>query len=117
MRSFIVVAGMMALVGCAAVDPSAPTKVSWEYGAGNGDGVAYPGPAPVYNRSYGWGADQVSAPAQAPVTNYAWGAENQSGGMVQQTSPQPAQQVASPAPSPAPAPNASQGSPALKTHS
>lgn len=114
MRSFVVVAGMMALAGCAAVDPSAPTKVSWEYGAGNGDGVAYPGPAPVYSRSYGWGADQVSAPATAPTVNYSWGAENQTGGMVQ-TTPEPARQLASPAPSPAP--NQSQGSPALRTHS
>lgn len=114
MRSFVVVAGMMALVGCAAVDPSAPTKVSWEYGAGNGDGVAYPGPAPVYSRSYGWGADQVSAPATAPTVNYSWGAENQSGGMVQ-TTPEATTQVA--APSQGPAPNQSQGTPTLRTHS
>ncbi len=115
MRSFIVVAGMIALAGCA-VDPSAPTKVSWEYGAGNGDGVAYQGPAPVYSRSYGWGADQVSAPAAQPTVNYAWGAENQSGGMVQ-TTPEAKQKVASPAPSQTPAPNQSQGAPALRTHS
>lgn len=117
MRSFVVIAVMMTLVGCAAVDPSAPTKVSWQYGAGNGDGVAYQGPAPIYSRAYGWGADQVSAPAQQPIVNYSWGAENQSGGMVQQTTPQAAQQVASPTRSPTPEPNSSEGSPALKTHS
>ena len=98
MRSFVVVAAMAALAGCAAVDPgTAPTKVSWQYGAGNGDGVAYPGPAPVYKRAYGLESDAVAPPPQEPKVNYGWGAENATG-MVQQTNPQPAQQVASPAP-------------------
>lgn len=116
MRGLIVAAGMLALAGCAAVDPSAPTKVSWQYGGGHDDGVAYQGPAPTYSRSYGWGADQASAPATAPTVNYSWGAENQTGGMVQ-TTPDTPTRVASPAPSQAPTSNQSQGSPALRTHS
>ena len=99
MRSFVVVAAMAALVGCTAVDPgTAPTKVSWQYGAGNGDGVSYPGPAPIYKRAYGLESDAVAPPAQEPKVNYGYGAENQTGTMVQQETPKPAQQVASPTP-------------------
>ena len=67
-------------------------------GVTNGDGVSYPGPAPVYKRAYGLESDAVAAPAQEPKVNYGWSAENQTGGMVQQTTPQPAQHVAAPAP-------------------
>ena len=118
MRSFVVVAAMAALVGCTATDPgSAPTKVSWEYGAGNGDGVAYPGPAPIYKRAYGLEADAVAPPAQEPKVNYAYGAENQTGGMVQQDGPKPAQQVAAPAPAQQPAPRQGEHPVAPGTHS
>ena len=109
MRKFVVVAAMAALVGCTATDPgAAPTKVSWQYGAGNGDGVNYPGPAPVYKRAYGVGVDAVAPPAQDPKVNYAYGAENQSGTMVQQDAPKPAQQVASPTPAQQSAPRQDQ---------
>ena len=92
------------MVGCTAANPgTAPTKVSWQYGAGNGDGVSYPGPAPVFKRAYGLESDAVAPPSQEPKVNYGWGAENQNGGMVQQTAPQSAQQVASPAPARQPA--------------
>jgi len=118
MRSFVVVAALAALVGCTAVDPgTAPTKVSWQYGAGNGDGVSYPGPAPVFKRAYGLESDAVAPPAQEPKVNYGWGAENAKGGMVQQTTPQPARQVASPAPAQQPATGQNGQSAAPGTHS
>ncbi len=118
MRSFVVVAAMAALVGCTAVDPgTAPTKVSWQYGAGNGDGVSYPGPAPVYKRAYGLDADAVAKPAQEPKVNYAWGAENQNGGMVQQDTSKPTQQVAAPAPAQHPAADQNGQAAAPGTHS
>ena len=98
MRHLVVAAAVAALAGCTATDPgAAPTKVSWQYGAGNGDGVSYSGPPPVYKRAYGLGADAVASPAQEPKVSYAYGAENHSGSMVQ-TAPQPAQQAAAPAP-------------------
>lgn len=98
MRNLVVVATLATLAGCTATDPgTAPTKVSWQYGAGNGDGVNYPGPAPVYKRAYGLESDAVAAPTQEPKVNYGYGAENHLGSVVQ-TVPQPAQQVAAPAP-------------------
>lgn len=97
MRNLVVVAAFAALAGCTATDPGAvPTKVSWAYGAGNGDGVNYPGPAPVYKRAYGLGTDAVAPPAQEPKVSYSYGAENHMGSMVQQETPRPAQQVAAP---------------------
>lgn len=116
MRSLVVVGVLAALAGCSAVDPSTPTKVSWQYGAGNGDGVAYPGPAPVYQRAYGWGADQVATPVGKPDVNYSYGAENQTGTMVQ-VAPKPAQQMAAPAPVQNPTPTAAQRAVAPGTHS
>ena len=118
MRSLVVVAAMAALVGCTAANPgTAPTKVSWAYGAGNGDGVSYPGPAPVYKRAYGLETDAVAPPAQEPKVSYAYGADNQTGGMVRQTLPQPAQQAASPAPAQRPAAGQSGQAAAPGTHS
>ena len=104
MRSLVVVAALAALAGCSTVDPGqAPTKVSWDYGAGNGDGVAYPGPAPVFKRAYGLEADAPTKPAQEPKVNYSWGAENQSGGMVQQDASTRTQQATAPTPAQQPA--------------
>ncbi len=118
MRSFVVVAALAALAGCTAVDPgTAPTKVSWQYGAGNGDGVSYPGPAPVYKRAYGLESDAVAPPAQEPKVNYGYGAENQSGAMVQQETPKPTQQVASPTPAQRPATGQNGQTAAPGTHS
>ncbi len=117
MRKFLIVAAMAALAGCTAADPSAaPTKVSWQYGAGNGDGVSYPGPAPVYKRAYGLEADAVAPPAQDPKVNYAYGADNQTGSMVQ-TAPQPTQKVAAPAPAQQRAPHQDEHPAAPGTHS
>ncbi len=116
MRSVVIVSAMVALVGCTAADPSAPAKVSWSYGAGNGDGVSYAGPAPVYKRAYGLESDAVAAPAQEPKVNYGYGAENQTGSMVQD-SQQPAQQVASPTPAQQPASRPNEHPAAPGTHS
>ena len=117
MRSFLVIGALIALAGCNAANPSTPTKVSWQYGAGNGDGVSYAGPAPKYNRAYGWGADQVTIPAGKPaVTNYSWGAEGQTGTMVQVVPNEP-QRVAAPAPAPNPTPTPAEHSADPRTHS
>lgn len=118
MRSLVIIPAMIALVGCSAVDPSAPAKVSWQYGAGNGDGVSYPGPAPVYQRAYGLGADQATPSATTPNVNYGYGADNQTGSMVQVAPPSPQQQqVASPAPTQQPTPRLDQHPAAPGTHS
>lgn len=116
MRGLVIIPAMIALVGCSTVDPSAPAKVSWQYGAGNGDGVSYPGPAPVYKRAYGLGADQVAAPTTTPNVNYGYGADNQTGSMVQ-VAPQSSQQVASPAPAQQPAARPNEHPAAPGTHS
>ena len=109
MRNLVVVAALAALAGCSATDlGAAPTKVSWAYGAGNGDGVSYQGPPPVYKRAYGLETDAVAPPAQEPKINYAYGAENHSGSMVQQEAPKPAQQVAAPSTTQQPAPRQDQ---------
>ncbi len=100
MRSFVVVVTLVALAGCSAADPAIPTKVSMQYGGESGDGAGYQGPAPIYTQAYGVGADQASAPASAPTVGYAWGAENQTGGVVQ-TSPPVQQRLAAPTPNPA----------------
>lgn len=116
MRSFIVIGALVALAGCNAAGTNTPTKVSWQYGAGNGDGVTYSGPAPKYNRAYGWGADQVTTPAGQASPNYAWGADGQSGTMVQ-VAPQAKQQLAAPTPAPNPTPTAAERAAAPGTHS
>lgn len=116
MRGLVVIPAMIALVGCSAVDSSAPAKVSWQYGAGNGDGVAYPGPAPIYKRAYGLGADQVTTSADTPTVNYGYGAENQAGTMVQ-VAPPSSQQVASPSPAQQPTPRPAEHPAAPGTHS
>lgn len=117
MRGFVVLSAMVALVGCNAVDPgAAPTKVSWAYGAGNGDGVAYPGPKPVFRRANGLESDAVAPPATEPRVAYGWGAENVTNGTMQVT-PEAQQKVASPAPSQHPAPNGDEHGAAPGTHS
>ena len=117
MRGLVIIPAMIALVGCSTVDPSAPAKVSWQYGAGNGDGVSYPGPAPIYKRAYGLNADQVSPSGTAPTISYGYGAENQTGTMVERAPPPPSQQLASPAPAQQTAPRVDEHPAAPGTHS
>ena len=94
MRKLLLVAPVLLLASVS----SAQTQ-RWEYGAGNGDGVQYQGPKPTYNYAYGPGNGDGVQSGVAPQTGYAYGGENQTGGMVQMTQPQPKQQTASPKPS------------------
>jgi len=94
MRKILLIAPVLLLAGAA----SAQTP-QWAYGAGNGDGVQYQGPKPTYNYAYGPGnGDGVQSGTTAQM-GYAYGGENQKGGMMQMTTPQPKQQTASPKPS------------------
>lgn len=94
MRKLLLVAPILLLTGAA----SAQTP-QWAYGAGNGDGVQYQWPKPTYNYAYGPGnGDSVQSGATAQ-TGFAYGGENQKGGMIQMTTPLPKQQTASPKPS------------------
>lgn len=94
MRKLLLAAPLLMLAGAA----SAQTT-QWQYGAGNGDGVQYQGPKPTYNYAYGPGnGDGIKSGATAQM-GYAYGGENQTGGMVQMTQPQPRQQTAAPKPS------------------
>lgn len=94
MRKMLLVAPILLLAGAASAQ-----NVQWEYGAGNGDPVPYPGPKPIYNFAYGPGNGDSVKSGEAPQTGYAYGGENQTGGMVQMTTPQPRQQTAAPKPS------------------
>lgn len=94
MRKLLLAAPFLLLAGAA----SAQTP-QWSYGAGNGDGVQYQGPKPIYSYAYGPGnGDSVKSGASAQ-TGFAYGGDNQTGGMIQMTAPQPKQQTASPKPS------------------
>ncbi len=102
MRKTLLIGTVLLAAGCSA-QPPAPAKVSWSYGAGNGDGVTYAGPKPVFSRGNGLGNGDSVTSGTAPTENYGYGAENASGVMVQ-TTPEQRQQVAAPAAStPAPA--------------
>ncbi len=116
MRSFMFIGAVLALAGCNAAGQSTPTKVSWQYGGGPADGVNYQGPAPVYKRAYGLGADQVATPVGTPQVNYGWGAEGQSGTMVQ-VAPQTQQRLAVPTPTPNPTATPAERAAAPGTHS
>lgn len=93
MRKTLLVAPILFLAGAA----SAQT-VQWQYGAGNGDGVQYPGPKPTYNYAYGPGNGDGVTSGQTPQMGYAYGGENAPGGIVQMTEPKPQQQTAAPKP-------------------
>ncbi len=101
MRKTLLIGSVLLAAGCSA-QPPAPAKVSWSYGAGNGDGVTYDGPKPVFSRGNGLGnGDGVSSGTTAKE-NYGYGAENASGVMVQTTPEQPRQQIAAPTSTAAP---------------
>lgn len=100
MRGLMLMGAVMTVAGCAMQPPAAPV-VSWEYGAGNGDGVAYPGPAPQFSRAYGLGSGEGVSSGQTATTSYGYGAEGMERAMVQIAPKQPNQQMAAPSPSPA----------------
>jgi hypothetical protein len=80
--------------GCAQQSP-APAQVSWQYGAGNGDGVAYPGPKPIFKRAYGPGNGDSVTSGLTAKTQYGYGADGMSGTMIQ-TDPTPPTMTAQP---------------------
>ena len=82
MRSVLVIGGLLVLGACS-MTPQAPPVVSWQYGAGNGDGVSYPGPKPTFNRAYGAGNGDGVQSGQTATTKYSYGADGMSGTMVQ----------------------------------
>ena len=95
MRNLLLVRNVYMATCCSQV-PSAPTPVSWAYGAGNGDGVADPGPAPVYQRASGLGNGDPVTGGQTVNEQYSYGADGMSGSMVQ-FAPQAQTKTASPA--------------------
>lgn len=97
MRKLILVAPCLFLLGACTSTANVPPIVSWSYGAGNGDGVQYPGPPPKYSFAYGSGADVPVNSGAHPTMSYGYGAESTTGDTVQMTKPE-TQQLAAPAP-------------------
>jgi hypothetical protein len=97
MLKLMTAGAMLALAGCS-MAPQPPPIVSWQYGAGNGDGVQYQGDKPTFARAYGLGGGDSVTSGQVATTQYSYGAENQSGSMVQVAPPR--QMLAAPAPQP-----------------
>lgn len=95
MRKWLVLGTVVLAAGCAQ-QPQAPAQVSWQYGAGNGDGVAYPGPKPIFKRAYGFGNGESVTSGTAANVRYGYGADGMSGTMVQ-TNPTPPTMTAQPA--------------------
>ena len=93
MRNMLLI-GTVLLAGCSAQMPP-PAQVSWAYGAGNGDGVVYPGPAPVFKRAYGIGNGETVTSGQAAKMQYGYGADGMSGTMIR-TDPTPPAMLAAP---------------------
>lgn len=82
MRNTLLLGGVLLLAACGG-NPDVPPQVSWQYGAGNGDPVAYQGPAPTYSRAYGVGSDVPVNSGGKMNVQYGYGADNESGVMVQ----------------------------------
>lgn len=100
MRHLLAIGAVLLAAGCTTA-PSAPPVVTWQYGTGAGDGVQYSGAKPTYARIFGAGAGDGVTSGQTSTTNYAYGAEGQTGTMVQIV-PKPPTVVAAPAQAPSP---------------
>lgn len=101
MRTLLAVGAVLMAAGCA-VQPQTPPVVSWQYGAGDGDAVSPRGPAPVYSQTYDLSdGEPVTPSGQAPAPSLAYGADGQTGTMVQMT-PQAPQTPVAPTPVPQP---------------
>lgn len=100
LRLIVLTPGLLLLGACVST-ANIPPKVSWSYGAGNGDGVQYPGPPPIYSFNYGAGADVPVSSGAHPTMSYAYGADGTTGDAVQMTAP-PKQQMAQPTQAPSP---------------
>ena len=96
MRSVLLLGTIVLVAGCSLQQP-APAKVSWQYGAGNGDSVSYQGPPPVFQRAYGPGNGDGVTSGQTATTGYGYGGDGQTGTMVQ-FGPEPKQMMAAPTP-------------------
>lgn len=101
MRNLLAIGLVLMAAGCA-TQPEPPPTVSWRYGPSD-DVVSPSGPPPIYSQSYGLGAGDSVTSGAAPTPSFAYGAEGQTGTMIQM-SPQPRQDVAAPTPSPTPHP-------------
>lgn len=101
MRNLLAIGTVLMGAGCAMQPQPAPV-VTWQYGP-TGDAVSPAGPPPTYSQSYGLGVGDSVTAGQAPTPSFAYGAEGQTGTMVQM-SPQTRQDVAAPAPTPTPRP-------------
>jgi hypothetical protein len=94
MRSFLALGVVLLAAGCTTAVPP-PAQVSWQYGAGNGDGVAYPGPKPIFKRAYGAGNGDSVVSGMTANTRYGYGGDGMSGTMIQ-TDPTPPTMTAQP---------------------
>lgn len=99
MRNLLAIGTALMAAGCAMQPQPAPV-VSWQYGPTD-DAVSPAGPPPAYSRSYGFGAGDAVTAGQAPTPSFAYGAEGQTGTVVQMD-PQARRNLAAPTPSPAP---------------
>lgn len=99
MRRLMLIAPALLMLGACTSTANVPPIVSWSYGAGNGDGVKYPGPPPKYSFNYGAGSDVPVSSGARPTMSYSYGAEGTTGDMVQMVAPEK-QQLAAPAPKP-----------------
>lgn len=97
MNKLILIAPGLLLLGACTSTANVPPIVSWSYGAGNGDGVQYPGPPPKYSFNYGAGADVPVNSGGKPQMSYGYGGEGMTGSAVQMTAPEK-QQLAAPIP-------------------
>jgi hypothetical protein len=97
MRTMLVLGGVLFLAACGG-NPNVPPKVSYGYGAGNGDPIPFSGPAPQYSFGSGLGNGDPVAPSVKPTVSRGYGAEQFAGaGVMEQTTPaQPQQQYAAP---------------------
>lgn len=98
MRKIVILGGVLFLAACGG-NPDVAPKVTYGYGAGNGDPVPFNGPAPVYSFGNGLGADMPVAAGQMPTITRAYGAD-ETKNVTEQMSPttQPQQNFAAPAP-------------------
>ena len=103
MRNIVIVGGLLLLAGCGG-NPSVPPVVSWSYGAGNGDGVQYPGPAPKYSFADGIGKDVPTDSGFKYTTQYGYGGDSTTGVMVGMAPVDKTQQLAAPAANTVPTP-------------
>lgn len=99
MHKSLLIAPCLLLLGACTSTANVPPIVTWSYGAGNGDGVKYPGPPPKYSFNYGAGSDVPVNSGAKPQMSYSYGAEGVQGSSVQMTAPEK-QQLAAPAPNP-----------------